>query len=433
MGKVYNSIKDFENVSVRITLNRKKYNAMIMVFEDSVYLSVDVSKNESLWEKLDQNYEQINGRTIFNNVPISFISCIFTDRYMNQSTEGKNILYLDFRIAYIAIGTNMRSYKNKVFDRAEVKFENIDNFTDELPYTYDHFEKKYKSNATQYCVNCKDYKININFGFDNKNSRKGLSLKRNTSVTFDLNKKYSYEELLNEIFKLNYFFMIIMRKHIVVSNIIFFQKKIKCKIFFCYKNDVYIDKFDKLEVLNITRIKIEELSNINDIYSKYLAYFDKLYPILDIYYSTICGFIYDLNRFIVGTTTLEYFSNEFNKDEALHYYNLRTDKKENGPYYADKVHSLLEKANYVFNFSEQEIIDLSKRITDARVYYIHYKKERKKLSEHEKFYYSHLIFDILIINIGLLLGLDVNLLIRLSNYGKYYKKENIFSVSSLQN
>ena len=104
MGKKYNSIKDFENVSVKVTLNKKNYNAMIMVYDHSVYLSIDVSKDESLWESLDQNYEQINGRTIFNNVPISFISCIFTDKYMNKTIDGKNILYLDFRIAYIAIG-----------------------------------------------------------------------------------------------------------------------------------------------------------------------------------------------------------------------------------------------------------------------------------------------------------------------------------------
>lgn len=427
MGKIYNSIKDFENLSVKVTLNNKKYNSIIKVIDDKVYLSIDVSRDVALWENFDTNFDQINGRTIYNNVPISFISCFYSEKYMNKSTEGENLLFLDFRVAYIAIGMQIRSYKNKMFDRAEVKFENIDNFTDELPYTYDYLEKKYKSNATQYYVNCNDYKININFGFDNQNSRKGLSLKRNTLVIFDLNKKYSYEELLNEIFKLNYFFMLILRRHVIISSISFFHTKNRCKIFFCYKNEVYEDKFDKSEVLNITRIKIEELSDINSIYIKYLDYFNKLYPVLEIYYSTVCGFISDLNRFIVGTTTLEYFSNEFDRKGALYYFNLETNKKGKEPYYANKIHSLLKKANSVFKFSEQEVLELSKIINDARVYYIHYNKKKKSLTDYEKFYFSQFLFDILIVNIGLLLGIDIGLLKHLTNYGKYYKKENILS------
>lgn len=432
MGKIYNSIKDFENISVKVTLNNKKYNSIIKVIDDNVYLSIDVSRDVVLWENFNTNFDQINGRTIYNNVPISFISCFYSEKYMNKSTEGENLLFLDFRVAYIAIGMQIRSYKNKKFDRTEVKFENIDNFTDELPYDYDHLEKKYKSNATQYYVNCNDYKININFGFDNQNSRKGLSLKRNTLVIFDLNKKYSYEELLNEIFKLNHFFMLILRRHVIISSISFFQAKNRCKIFFCYKNDVYNDKFDKSEIINLTRIKIEELLNINSVYNKYLNNFEKLYPILDIYYSTICGPISDLNRFIVGTTTLEYYSNEFDSKGAINCHILNPNKRNDEIHYVDKVHSLLKNANCVFNFTEQEIKYLVKKINDARVYYIHYNKKRKNLTEHEKFYFSHLLFDILIVNIAILLGIDIKLLNHLINYGKYYKKENLFSTSLIQ-
>lgn len=424
MGKVYEKISDFNNVSVELRLNRKIFNAIINVYNDDVYVDIDITKDYNLWENFDKNLNEINGRTIFNDVPISFINCYFSEKYTNKSNKNTTILYLVFRVGFILIGEKMTKINSNIFDGAEVRFDNIDNLTNTYPYSFDPLNKKYQSNSTTYKICCDLYNIDFCFSFDNK-SKKFLRLERNTFVCFSFKKSVSFEKLLGEIYKINYLLMILMRKHIVVENIIFLKKDSKCKVFVCSSDKPYEYKLNNSELLNIVRPKIEDIKDNVTIFNCFLKEFDKLYPVLDIYYNTVCSYTSDLNRFIVGTTTLEYFSNEFDCSGAVLHSKNNPNHKKGKIDYADKVYSLIKRVNCVYNFSELEIENITKNIVDARVYYIHYKKNRKQLSIYEQFYYSHFVFDILILNIGILIGIDQSILKSLSNYGKFYEKVNL--------
>ena len=424
MGKIYELIDDFNNVSVRIRLNKKLFNAIIKVIDNNVYLSVDVSKDNTMWRIFDNNCNEINGKTLYNNVPISFINCYLSEKYTNRSIDDKTILYLEFRVGFIIIGAKMRKISSRIFDKAEVYFDNIDLLTNTYPYKFDAQEKIFKSNPVSYKISCCNYNIEICFLFENK-SRKDFILERNTFVRFDFQRRISFEKLLREVYKLNFFLMVLMRRHIVLQNVTFFNNKAKSKVFICSNDKRFDSKLENSELLNITRPKIEEIDNIDDVYMCYLKKFKKLYPVLDVYYNTIRSFTSDLNRFIVGTTTLEYFSNEFAPNAALSCAKNNSKYRKSKIDYIDKVHSLIDRVNCVYNFTQTEIEIISRNIVDARVYYVHYNKKRKELTPYEQFYYSQFVFDILILNIGVMIGIDQSLLKSLSNYGKNYKKNGL--------
>ena len=423
MGKVYNCVDDFNNVSVKVVISGIELNSIIRVYDNgNVLLSVDVTNDIVLWDTANQKFNLLIGKTVFNNIPISFVNCLLEDKSTNVGLDGNNIYYLNFLVGYIFLGISIKSINSNDFDKADVKFDNIDYLTDDFPYSYDGIQKKYISNPTLYSINCSDYIIDVNFSFDNKNSRRGLNLERNTFVEFSLDNKLSFENLLNEIYKFNYFLMIIMRKHITISNLNFYKGNIKGKLFFCFKDDPYNENYINYAFLDINRLKIEKINNLNTIYNNYLNCFKKLNPVLEIYYGVICNPISDLNRYIVGTTALEYFSNEFYLDEVKEQSKMM---KHGKVIYIDNVYILIKNANIVFSFSHDEIDLLSRNIVDSRAYYIHYKKNRKILSRVELFSYSQFLIDILIINIGLILEIDEKYIKQLSNYGKYYTKDKL--------
>lgn len=57
----------------------------------------------------------------------------------------------------------------------------------------------------------------------------------------------------------------------------------------------------------------------------------------------------------------------------------------------------------MFNLSTTKIDNISKKIKDARTYYVHYDSSGLKLDENEIFNYVYFIEDIIILNIYLLL------------------------------
>ena len=72
------------------------------------------------------------------------------------------------------------------------------------------------------------------------------------------------------------------------------------------------------------------------------------------------------------------------------------------------------------------ILSTCKNVKEARVYYIHYNKKRKKLNDDEQQYYSHFVFDILMLNIYKLLKIDLSLMEPSCHKDIYYENNDLY-------
>ena len=82
--------------------------------------------------------------------------------------------------------------------------------------------------------------------------------------------------------------------------------------------------------------------------------------------------------------------------------------------------------NSIFNFTIGDIPKVADNVKEARVYYIHYNKKRKKLNDDEQQYYSHFVFDILMLNIYKLLKIDLSLMEPSCHKDIYYENNDLY-------
>ena len=232
----------------------------------------------------------------------------------------------------------------------------------------------------------------------------------------------SLTDLLTEIYKFRNFLIVLLRKHITIYKQVILIGDDEYLLIDCRIDKVYpIDE----EIFSHRMVKIEKIKNIDKVYQEFQNQYLQLFPVLDVYYNTISCFIPNINRFILGTTTLEYFSNEYDYTNAL---SLAVSKnpKAKEPDYVDKVESLISNVNSIFNFTIGDIPKVADNVKEARVYYIHYNKKRKKLNDDEQQYYSHFVFFFFFLNIYKLLKIDLSLMEPSCHKDIYYENNDLY-------
>lgn len=144
-------------------------------------------------------------------------------------------------------------------------------------------------------------------------------------------------------------------------------------------------------------------------------------PLLELYYNVVKYKVPNLTRFVNAITMLEYCSREFDDANALNKTIQKHQGKtpKNGADFVDRVISLIENIDDVYKLDLTDIEIISKNIKDARTYYVHYEPSGKRLTDDQLFRYVYFIEDLIILNIYLIIGFDINKFANIS-YNEYF-------------
>ena len=83
--------QDFNNLSIKVTINKKIYDAILNTDNNRLILKINMTKNINEWRKTNKNYDIISGRFLFNSQKIFFINCIHTGHESSMNCK-KNTL-----------------------------------------------------------------------------------------------------------------------------------------------------------------------------------------------------------------------------------------------------------------------------------------------------------------------------------------------------
>lgn len=409
MKKDFITFKDFNNTSLKVTLDHKKYNGILMLDGNRIILKVNMSNDIEKWRKINYDCEIITGCIIFDNQPITLLNCICTGNSYTVRENGKNEYEIEYIVDRILLGYKLSSLNIKKINKFLVKYDSIDSFTNDRTYNFNNKSLEYTSTSSDYFIEIKNLLIRIHFTCKIKHSEDSLLIDRNTIVEFNEKIKCNILKVLEEIYKLRIFMIILLKRHLIVKKQEVFINDEKYELFDCRSEKPYLINED---ILKRKRIKIEKISNLNEVYQSFSDNYKKLYPVLEIYYNSISCFTPDLSRFIIGTTALEYISNEFDSSNAVSISRKYGSKKVD---YIHMVEGLITNVNSVLNYTSTDIPIVANNVKEARVYYIHYNKKRKQLTEEEQQYYSYFVFDVLLLNIYKVIKLDISIF----NYSCY--------------
>ena len=307
MKSKYNTYKDFNNVSLKLNIDKKIYYGSLKSNGNHITLTINMSKDIEHWRKVNSNRETICGSIMVENLDITLINCTYCDSPYTvfKDEPHKNIYEVEFIIDRILLGKKLSKIDRKLFSKASVIYDNIDSFTNDEPYELDSATMTYKVTPSNYQIRTNESLINICFSCKNYNGSKILSVERETIVDFEFPKRLSLTDLLTEIYKFRNFLIVLLRKHIIIYNQVILIGDNKYQLIDCRIDKVYpIDE----EFFAHKMVKIEAIKNIDEVYQEFQNQYLQLFPVLDVYYNTISCFIPNINRFILGTTTLEYFS-----------------------------------------------------------------------------------------------------------------------------
>lgn len=119
--------QDFNNLSVKVTINKKIFDAILHIDNNRLTLKINMTKNLNEWRKLNTNYDIISGKFLFNNQKIFFINCIYVGH--KSSINCKNNTIDNIETVY----NNFIKQYNQLYPLIEVYYNvtqyNIPNLT----------------------------------------------------------------------------------------------------------------------------------------------------------------------------------------------------------------------------------------------------------------------------------------------------------------
>ena len=430
LSKKIVNFNDLENLSIKVKIGRKNFNAILLQKNNYLYMRIDMLKDIELWRDLDNRFEILCGEFVYKNEKVTFIGCEF----IGQSSTGINPIKeatVDYRIDRILLGKKITKAEYKSISKYEVVYNNIDCFTNDKPYSMNE-KLEYKGIATNYDFLLKDRKISLCFSCNCELGDNSFTIDRSTSVMFDHDKKkLNVAKVISNIYIFRNFLMLLLKKAIIVEKQFVFIGDEKCQLIDCRDDILPSVGKDLEEHLNHRCLKIKNISNLSEIFEAFLNDYERLEPLIELYYNVTQFKVPNLTRFVNSITMLEYCSRTFDYVSAL---NLTKQKKTNQPKskvndaeYKDMVISLIGNVNEVYNFSQNEIEQIADNIKNARVFYIHCKNKKsvKKLSYDEQFSYSYFIQDVIILNIYKNIGLDLQNFEYISFLDFYYEKKEL--------
>lgn len=417
----FNNYKDFDKISLKIRINRKIYNSILMLEDEKLILNVDFTKeSESIQNKIE-HLDIINGNILYRNIELSLINCDYAgSEFSNQK------FVLKYTVDRILYGIKIKKYKAKNINRFIAMYNGINCFTNDKPFEIDYNQLKYSADASNYQIITSSSNININFSSSISSSDSSLSILRTTSVNFESCTKVNLSEVLNEVYKFRNFLMLILKRDITVKEQYILFNNNKYRLFDCFTDDTY--KYNKRldELLNHRTLKIEQIDNLSTIYQNYIDQYEKLLPIIELFYNIIHFHVPNILKFVNSTTLLEQYCRKYNISSAIKLtQNIKPKKKD--AEYQFMIETLINNVNDYYNLDQNQISTISINIKNARVQYIHYLEgsNQFELTYEQQFWYSSFIEDIVLLNIYKLLGLDITKYDYIALLDFYYSIENL--------
>lgn len=420
--------QDFNNLSVKVTIRKKIYDAILIVDNNRLILKVDMTKDISEWRKTNKNYDILAGKFLFENHKIFFINCLYAGHSSHQNCSNDTIenLTVDFHIDRLILDKNISKTSLDRITKYSASYKNLDLFFEQKPIMSSLRTFDYDSNTHNYKINTSSYSMNILSYCSLEEHRNSLSITRKSYIEFEHAKPITIKKALDNIYIFRNFLMIILKQPIYVKKQTVYINGNSVELFDCNDNDPSLENADLEEMISHRCLKIENINNIETVYNNFINEYTQLFPLLELYYNVTQYKVPNLTRFINATTMLEYYSRTYDFSTAFSLSKKRSPKC-NDAHYIDMVFSLINNVNQVYNYTTNDIDTISQNIKAARIHYIHYKtKDKSKiLTDNEQFRYSYFIQDVVLLNIYKLLDLDITKYEYISFNEFYYDKYDL--------
>ena len=172
-------------------------------------------------------------------------------------------------------------------------------------------------------------------------------------------------------------------------------------------------------------IEYEDIKdNFKKIYANYLNFYKRIIPVFEIYLDNLDAEPSNMNKFLNYNQIIEYISKEFDEKNAKTMW-LKNGSPSNKITLSDRIESIIQQVNFVWNFRKNKIHDLSRKIADGRNYYNHHTNPIKKLSNEELFRFSYFLEDVILSYIYLTIGIDKYKIKSALKYNIYYNKMHL--------
>lgn len=428
MNYKFEKWQDFNNISIKITIKGKTYNAILILDNNKLILKVNMSAEITEWRALDKKYDIISGKFLFDNSGIFLINCIHTGNCssINCQNGTSDFLTADFIIERLILDKDISITSLNEIVKYSASYKNLDLFSESKPIIPNLKSFDYDANTHNYIINTAKYSMNILFYSSMEESRNTLSVNRMSYVEFNNLKSINIKDVIENIYIFRNFLMIMLKQPIYVKKQEIYINSNAVQLFDCSDVDSFLENAELEEMISHRCLKIDNIDNIEFIYNNFINHYDQLLPLLELYYNVTQYKVPNLTMFINATTMLEYYSRTFDFCSALALTKVKNNKATDS-YYIDMIHSLLKNVNEVYNYNSIELDKISNNIKDARIHYIHYKtsQDSKILTYDNLFKYTHFIQDIVLLNIYKLLGLDISKYPYVSFNTFYYDKYDL--------
>ena len=428
MNLKFKKWQDFNNLSVKVTIRKKIYDAILIVDNNRLILKVNMTKDISEWRKTNKNYDILAGKFLFENHKIFFINCLYAGHSSHQDFSNDTVenLTVDFRIDRLILDKNISKTSLDRITKYSASYKNLDLFFEQKPIMSSLRTFDYDSNTHNYKINTSSYSMNILSYCSLEEHRNSLSITRKSYIEFEHAKPITIKKALDNIYIFRNFLMIILKQPIYVKKQTVYINGNSVELFDCNDNDPSLENADLEEMISHRCLKIENINNIETVYNNFINEYTQLFPLLELYYNVTQYKVPNLTRFINATTMLEYYSRTYDFSTAFSLSKKRSPKC-NDAHYIDMVFSLINNVNQVYNYTTNDIDTISQNIKAARIHYIHYKtKDKSKiLTDNEQFRYSYFIQDVVLLNIYKLLDLDITKYEYISFNEFYYDKYDL--------
>lgn len=421
MNNKITGLKDLENKSILLKINEKEFYGTFYIKNQKIFLNINMTNDIEEWRSTCNDIEYIYATFVENRKRITLLNCI----YSGYSSTGYDPIInasAIFLIDRVLLDYDLSNYDEKFISNISVEYKDVSWFTNKKVYK----NERLKNSITiipiykEYKMNDKTIIIDILPSFVERENK--IEVNGIMHFTYVFKNEQNIASALQYVYLIKNLLMLLGKRNInVISQNIIDDSKIYELMDCIIDRNIKIENEELIDHLNHRNgFKIEDLSNFTSIVEKFEDLYERLAPLLELYYSVVKYNIPNLTRFVNGLTMLENYSREFDDTNALALTIEKNSKKpKNGADFIDRVKSLIININDVFNLSTTNIDNISKKIKDARTYYVHYDSSGLKLSENEIFNYVYFIEDIIILNIYLSLGIDINK-IKYVSYNDYY-------------
>ena len=419
---------DLDNCALIVYYNEKEYNGLLKVDNKNIILTI-YCRNKKDWTKFQVDIDIISAMILDKTERITILNCLYAANKVQQVSNA-NYYLVEYKIDRIICGYVLDSLNCKCIESIDICYDDIKWLTGKKLYDMDPVMDTVKVNSYYKEYNLKDKKISFSTLSTYDLNDLQVNVINNIICSVVFNTKQEIVDAIKYIYIIKNLLMLLSKNNVNISSQSITISGVQYRLIDCYTDEVKRDLNNDLQKIQMKRIdfRIEKFSNLEEVLKKYENEYDKLGPFIELYYNVNKYNVPFLTRLINSFTMLEYISREYDNDKAYRITKSKPGKKtKQEAEFVDRVYSLIENVNIIFNYNNDEITNIAKNIKDSRTYYIHYVNNGKKLEADLLYRYVYFIEDIVILNIYLVLGINLKEFKNVSLMNLFYERNDILN------